>query len=124
MKLFYIITATVLILTSNIFAQKSSGNFININVDTLLSRYHLLGVKIFIKKVGVLSLKDKTLSLKRSDFNDKLLITLYSSISLSENNYGAKFDYLIKERWILRGETYRRNWGQQSGISLLYRMEY
>ena len=105
-------------------AQEDNNSILNVNIDSLLTKYHLMGVKIFIKKVGVLSLKDKTLSLKRSDFNDKLLVTLSKSVSLSENNFGAKFDYKLSDSWILRGESYRKFWGQQSSINLLFQIEY
>ena len=105
-------------------AQEEESSILNVNIDTLLTKYHLMGVKIFVNKVGVFSIKDKTLSLKRSDFNDKLLITLSRSVSLSENNYGAKFDYKLSDHWIIRGESYRRVWGQQTGVNLLYQIEY
>jgi hypothetical protein len=121
-----ILIILILFTTTNIsiFAQDKSSDIINVDIDTLLTKYHLMGVKIFVKKVGVFSYKDKTLSLKRSDFNDKLLITLNSSVSLSENNFGAKFDYKLSDSWILRGESYRRSWGQQSGVNLLFQLEY
>jgi hypothetical protein len=108
----------------SIVAQEKNDSILNVNIDSLLTKYHLMGVKIFVKKVGVFSYKDKTLSLKRSDFDDKLLITLSRSVSLSENNFGAKFDYKLSERWIFRGESYRRSWGQQSGMNVLYQIEY
>lgn len=107
-----------------VVAQEKDDNILNVNIDSLLTKYHLMGVKIFVKKVGVFSYKDKTLSLKRSDFNDRLLITLNSSVSLSENNFGAKFDYKLNDSWILRGESYRKSWGQQSSINLLFQFEY
>ena len=109
---------------TSISAQEKDESILNVNIDSLLTKYHLMGVKIFVKKVGVFSYKDKTLSLKRSDFDDKLLISLSRSISLNENNFGAKFDYKLSERWILRGESYRKSWGQQSGINILYQIEY
>ena len=112
------------IINMAVLAQEDNKSILNVNIDSLLSKYHLMGVKIFIKKVGVFSFKDKTLSLKRSDFNDKLLVTLSSSVSLSENNFGAKFDYKFSDRWLIRGESYRRSWGQQSGINLLFQIEY
>jgi len=109
---------------SSTVAQEKDKNILNVNIDSLLTKYHLIGIKIFVNKVGVFSLKDKTLSLKRSDFDDKLLFTLSSSISFSENNFGAKFDYKLNDYWILRGESFKRSWGQQSGINLLFQFEY
>lgn len=115
----------VILLTSmNLSAQENSNKTSKVNVDSLLSKYHLMGVKIFINKVGVFSLKEKMVSLSRSDFNDRVLFNIYSSVSFSENNYGASFDYVINNGWILRGESIRRIWGQQSGIGVLYRLEY
>jgi len=115
---------TFISINFSVFAQEISSEIIKVDIDSLLTRYHLTGVKIFVKKVGVFSLKDKTLSLKRSEFDDKLLITFSRSVSLSENNFGAKFDYKLNEQWILRGESFRRSWGQQSGINLLFQFEY
>jgi hypothetical protein len=124
MKRLILLFIFITILNIPIVAQEKNDGILNVNIDSLLTKYHLMGVKIFVKKVGVFSFKDKTLSLKRSDFDDKLLITLSRSVSLSENNFGAKFDYKLSERWILRGESYRRSWGQQSGINVLYQIEY
>ena len=124
MKASYLIIVLVLIMALNVSGQDSSATILNVNVDSLLARYHLLGIKIFVNKVGVFSLKDKKISLKRSDFNDKLLITLSRSVSLSQNDFGAKFDYKFSDRWLIRGESYRRSWGQQSGINLLFQIEY
>ena len=124
MKRLILLFIFLTISNTSIVAQEKNDGILNVNIDSLLTKYHLMGVKIFVKKVGVFSLKDKTLSLKRSDFDDKLLITLSRSVSLSENNFGAKFDYKLSERWILRGESYRRSWGQQSGINVLYQIEY
>jgi len=121
----FIFIFTVIILINNIsVAQKKSTESINVDIDSLLSRYHLSGIKMIVNKVGVFSIKEKTLSLNRSDFDDKLLITLSRSVSLSENNFGAKFDYKLDDFWIIRGESYRKPWGQQTSINLLFQIEY
>lgn len=124
MKTLYIIFILLFLFNISTIAQEKSGTGLNVDIDSLLAKYHLLGVKILVNKVGVFSIKNRTLSLKRSDFDDKLLITLYRSASFSENHFGAKFDYKLSDMWILRGESYRRSWGQQSGISFLYQIEY
>ena len=124
MKKIILFTIILFWASNTIIAQEKVDSILNVNIDSLLTKYHLIGIKIFVNKVGAFSYKDKTLSLKRSDFNDKLLITLSSSVSLSENNFGAKFDYKLNDYWILRGESFRRSWGQQSGVNILYQIEY
>lgn len=124
MKKIILITIVLISISFSTYAQDKSAGIINVDIDSLLTRYHLTGIKIIVNKVGVFSLKDKTLSLKRSDFDDKLLITFSRSVSLSKNNFGAKFDYKLNERWLLRGESFQRSWGQQSGINLLFQFEY
>ena len=124
MKKFILFAIVFVAVNFSILAQEYSPGTINVDIDSLLTRYHLTGIKMIVNKVGVFSLKDKKLSLQRSDFDDKLLITLSRSVSLSENNFGAKFDYKLSERWLIRGESYRRSWGQQSSINLLFQFEY
>ena len=124
MSKFILILIITIFIYIPLLAQEQDNSILNVNIDSLLTKYHLMGIKIFVKKVGVFSIKDKTLSLKRSDFDDKLLITLSRSVSLSENNFGAKFDYKLTDHWIIRGESYKRVWGQQTGVNLLYQIEY
>lgn len=121
-----IILFTIILFWANntIIAQEQDDSILNVNIDSLLTKYHLMGIKIFVKKVGVFSIKDKKISLDRTDFDDKLLITLSRSVSLNENNFVAKFDYKLNDHWIIRGESYRRAWGQQTGVNLMYQIEY
>ena len=118
-----------LILSLFIFISNSNGQIKPIGIeqakiDSLLSKYHLEGIKIFIKKLGQISIKQNKIALKRNDMNNKLKITVEKSFSLSESGFGAKVDYHIKNHFIIRGESFQRNWGQQSGIGLLLRFEY
>jgi len=124
MKKILLFTLILVLLNTSAFAQKESTSLINVDIDSLLSRYHLTGIKVIVNKVGIFSLKDKKLSLQRSDFDEKLLLTFSRSISLSNNNFGAKIDYKFSDRWLIRGESYRRSWGQQSSVNLLYQIEY
>jgi len=124
MKKILLFPLILVLLNTSAFAQKESTSLINVDIDSLLSRYHLTGIKVIVNKVGIFSLKDKKLSLQRSDFDEKLLLTFSRSISLSNNNFGAKIDYKFSDRWLIRGESYRRSWGQQSSVNLLYQIEY
>jgi hypothetical protein len=124
MKKFILITIVFVSINFSIFAQEKFPGTINVDIDSLLTRYHLTGIKMIVNKVGVFSLKNKKLSMQRSDFDAKLLITLSRSVSLSENNFGAKFDYKFSDRWLIRGESFRRPWGQQTSINLLFQFEY
>ena len=77
-----------------------------------------------MKKLGVLSIKDKRVALSRKELNNKLLIKMHKKLSLREEGISAQFDYKLNQYWLLRGESYHRNWGQQSGISLIYEIDY
>ena len=94
------------------------------SIDSLLARYHLESIKIYVQKLGVISIGDKKIALKRSDFDNRLLITLQKKLSMDYSGFGARFDYDLKDNWLIRGETSENSWGQKSGISLLYQYEY
>ena len=110
--------------SSNLHAQKQTTRFNATYIDSLLARYHLEGVTIFVKKLGVISLNQKSISLKRKFMEDKLLISLQKNLSFDNSGFGAQFNYKLNTRWVIRGESYQRNWGRQNGLGIIYRLEY
>ena len=73
MKKIFIILIIVFATNTSIIAQEKDDSILNVNIDSLLTKYHLMGIKIIVKKVGAFSYKDKTLSLKSDLFNDSVL---------------------------------------------------
>ena len=120
----FIIILLMFILVINASGQIKPFGIERAKIDSILSRYHLEGAKIFIKKLGHISIKEKKIALERNDINNKLKICVEKTLSLSESGFGAKIDYLVKSHLIIRGETFYRSWGQQSGVSVLFRFEY
>jgi len=123
-KICLIVVSLIAILSPDVRAQDKAGKVNIAFIDSILSKYHLEGVTIFVKKLGVISLSQKRVSLKRKMIDDKLLISLQKNLSFDESGFGARFDYKLNSNWMLRGESYQKNWGRQNGIGLLYRLEY
>lgn len=123
-KIIFFFILFLIISYPNLYSQIESIDIVTADIDSLLTRYHLEGVKIFVKKLGVISIRDKTVSLERSEMDNRLLIVLQKSLSLNESGFGAKFDYIIHDNWVLRGESYQRSWGQQSGVNIIYRLDF
>jgi len=112
------------IFLSSLYAQGKPVSFNVTFIDSLLARYHLEGVTIFVKKLGVISLNQKTIAFKRKFMEDRLLISLQKNLSFDNSGFGAQFNYRLNTRWMIRGESYQRNWGRQNGIGIIYRLEY
>jgi hypothetical protein len=123
-KLIFLMVIFLIINSSNISAQVHPIGTKTSKIDSLLSKYHLEGVKIFIKKLGVISINEKRVTIKRGELNNRLLIKMQKKLSFNEEGVSAEFDYKFTTHWLLRGESYHRNWGQQSGVSMIYQIEY
>ena len=57
MKKFILFTIVFVAVNFSILAQEKSTGTINVDIDSLLTRYHLTGIKMIVNKVGVFSLK-------------------------------------------------------------------
>lgn len=93
-------------------------------VDSLLEKYYLDGVKVFIEKLGVLSIKQKNLSLERKEFDNRLMINVQRSLSLNRNELHLIMQYQINPRLFLKGESNRSIKGIKSSVNLVYKFEY
>ncbi|MGD9897649.1 MAG: hypothetical protein AB7T22_00855 [Calditrichaceae bacterium] len=104
--------------------KKSRGILSGVQVDSLLQKYHLDGVRIFVSKLGVLSLKEKNVSLKRKDLDDRLYMNFQRSLSMNRDDYNLSMEYRIKKGLFLKGESAKIFKGTKNSLNLVYKIEY
>lgn len=130
-RLFRVICVVVVILSVavDVNAQdtpvkKSRGILGDVQIDSLLQKYHLDGVKLFVKKLGVLSVKEKNVSLKRRDLDDRLYLNFQRSLSVNRDDYNLSMEYRIKRGLFLKGESAKIFKGTKNSLNLVYKIEY
>jgi hypothetical protein len=105
-------------------AEDSVTHINSARVDSLLQKYYLDGVKGFIEKLGMLSVRQKNLSIRRKDFNDRLMIKVQRSLILSKNDYSITMQYKLNPKLYLKGQSVRSIEGTKSSVNLVYKLEY
>lgn len=93
-------------------------------VDSLLNNYYLDGVRDFIAKLGVLSVKQKNVRLKRKDFNDRLIINIRKSLILNKNDFSVNMQYKLNPSLYLKGQSVRSPEGTRNSVNIVYKLEY
>ncbi len=93
-------------------------------VDSLLNNYYLDGVRDFIAKLGVLSVKQKNVRLKRKDFNDRLIINIRKSLILNKNDFSVIMQYKLNPSLYLKGQSVRSLEGTRNSVNIVYKLEY
>ncbi|MGD9487048.1 MAG: hypothetical protein AB7W47_03450 [Calditrichaceae bacterium] len=105
-------------------ARKSRGILKDVQIDSLLQKYHLDGVRIFVKKLGVFSVKEKNVSLKRKDLDDRLYLNFQRSLSMNRDDYSLSMEYRLTRGLFLKGESAKIFKGTKNSLNLLYKIEY
>jgi hypothetical protein len=121
---FILLTIAVPLSAQNNLAGKLDSLIHKTEIDSLLNAYYLDGVRDFIGKLGVLSVQQKNLSLKRNDFNKRLEIQIQRSLILSKNDLQVTMQYQIKPDLYIKGKSTRSFKGTKNSINLLYKLEY
>lgn len=128
-RLFRPVVILVLICSAQLFGQNTISARLDslirtTKIDSLLDAYYLDGVRDFVGKLGVLSVRQKNLSLKRRDFNDRLKINVQRSLILNKNDLQVTMQYQIRPDLYLKGKSVRSIDGTKNSINLLYKLEY
>jgi len=93
-------------------------------IDSLLTEYHLAGIKIFVEKLGVLSVEQKKVKIDRKLYDDRLKINIQRSLLLSKHDFEVNMQYRINPKLFLYGKSVSSLKGSKNSINFLYKLEY